>query len=514
MEIRGYGQHRPWLSSAATVTLKAGDVYEAIIKEKVGDREAIVQLRGVDVRFRFEGEAPRSGRISVQITGQQGEVVEGKVVTPPSSSALSSFETPELRQAAEIVTAKQLPLTRETIASLRTFLTEGTGTVEQKLETIQVAASKKLDMTVAQLKAVHEALHGKPLSASLNEIVEAIDANFSFAPSTQQRSVSLAELRLQLQQEPDINRVMEQAKQYAEGSGNESLANAVREAVVFKESGNESFARRHIMQALVTAERKEAPTSDPAPANEALRLVRQQVEREPVVAKALSVVKGNEAVRQALGEALNEVEQLYRFGQPLSAKTRLLQALAEAENKEVSLNVEEKPALSLQQAVAEAKQIVRAARNIEEAVQQIKKQIMPLVRDVEAKMFIDIISRAEQMSQVAKEQLVRAVQTLRQQAAAATTTNEQNVQREQLLMALAQLEGQNRNVHGVVQQAIKVIQREADMKVALETVQTETIPALNKHHDAQQEVATALAKAQQLSEEGREIAARKRCCRH
>lgn len=569
MEIRGYGQHRPWLSSAATVTLKAGDVYEAVIKEKVGDREAIVQLRGVDVRFRFEGEAPRSGRISVQITGQQGEVVEGKVVTPPSSSALPSFETPELRQAAEIVTARQLPLTRETIASLRTFLTEGTGTVEQKLETIQVAASKKLDMTVTQLKAVYEALHGKPLSASLGEIVQTIDEHFSFTAIEQQRSVSFAELRMQLQQERNIDRVMEQARQYAEESDDESLAKAVREAVVFKEKGNESFARSRIMQALVADERKEEEeTSKQTPTSEVLKIVRRQVEREPIVAKALSVVKGNETVRQALGEALNEVEQLYRSGQPLSAKSKLVEALMNAEKREEGLqtNVAATRSISLQQAVTQAKQIVRTARNVEEAIQQIKTQLIPHMGE-EANVLKESLSRIEQMGQQAKEQLSQALRETEQAAAAdvVRTANEAtsgtqktslsaqaasivsrlqqetislvdvvqqiehnemlaedpavalslqhakqtiHSQREQLLTAFAQLNAQNRNVRDIVQQAIKAVQREADIKVALETVQTETIPALHAHGDAEQRLVMALEQAKQLSEEGREMAAR------
>lgn len=551
MEIRGYGQPQPWPTPTATFALKAGEVYEAVVKEKVSDSEAIVQLRGVDVRFRFEGDVPSVGRLSVQITGQQGEIVEGRVVITQSTIAPPSFETSELRQAAQLVTAKQLPLTAELLASLRTFLTEGTGTVEQKLETIQVTASKKLEMTVAQLKAVHEALHGRPLSASLSEIVQAIDANFSFTPMTEERSMSLAELRIQVQHEPNIDRVMEQLKQYAEENGDKSLANAVQEAVRFKESGNEPLARSRVLQALMAAERKESPINEQAPASEALRLVRRQVEREPIVAKALSIAKGNETVRQVLGEAFAEVEELYRSGQPLSAKTRLLQALAEAENKEVSRNGEEKPTLSLQQAVAEAKQIVRAARNVEEAVQQIKTTILPSVREADVNALTAALSRVEQTVQQAKEQLLQAVQMSQQQSATEEASIAQNVQRqqaivsrlqqgtlslsdaidqlyplvenptvlqqlkqalhvqqEQLSTALSELDGQVRPASFIVAQAMKVVQREANLQSVLKTIQTETIPALHRHSDAQQMITAAVATAKQLAEDGREMAAR------
>lgn len=257
MEIRGYGHYRSASSHSTTVTLKAGDVYEAVVKEQVGEKEAIVQLRGVDIRFRFEGDVPPSGRVKVQVTGGDGDIVEGKVVTPPPASSFEKFETPELRQAAMIVTQKQLPLTRETVESLRTFLTEGKGTVEQKLETIQIAATKKLDMTIKQLQAVHEALHGKPFSESLHDIVQVIDKHFSFTPIVKQQSQTVSELRAQLQQERNMDRVLELAKQFAEESGHDEIAKAVREAIALKERGHETFARSRIMQAVAMAETNE-----------------------------------------------------------------------------------------------------------------------------------------------------------------------------------------------------------------------------------------------------------------
>ena len=411
MEIHGYGYYRPTSSSSTTVTLKAGDVYEAVVKEQVGEKEAIVQLRGVDIRFRFEGDVPPSGRVKVQVTGSDGDIVEGKIVTPHSTSASETFETPELRQAVTIVTQKQLPLTRETVESLRTFLTEGKGTVEQKLETIQIAASKTLDMTIKQLQAVHEALHGKSFSESLHGIVQAIDKHFSFTPIVKQQSQTVSELRAQLQQERNIDRVLELAKQFAEESGHDEIAKAVREANILNERGHETFARSRIMQAVAMAETNEkidhGQMERATTQEKQLQMVRQQIEREPIVAKALTIAKGSEIVRQTLGPALQEAEQLYRSGQPLSAKERLLEAFASVEEKD---NVPTQPASTIQkQMVDEAKRIVRNARSIEDAVRQLKEKVLPRI---EANELHEAIERVEQLGEKAKTDLIQALRAV------------------------------------------------------------------------------------------------------
>ncbi|WP_241738858.1 metal-dependent peptidase [Anoxybacillus flavithermus] len=411
MEIHGYGYYRPTSSSSTTVTLKAGDVYEAVVKEQVGEKEAIVQLRGVDIRFRFEGDVPPSGRVKVQVTGSDGDIVEGKIVTPHSTSASETFETPELRQAVTIVAQKQLPLTRETVESLRTFLAEGKGTVEQKLETIQIAASKTLDMTIKQLQAVHEALHGKSFSESLHDIVQAIDKHFSFTPIVKQQSQTVSELRAQLQRERNIDRAIELAKQFAEESGHDEIAKAVREANILNERGHETFARSRIMQAVAMAETNEkidhGQMERATTQEKQLQMVRQQIEREPIVAKALTIAKGSEIVRQTLGPALQEAEQLYRSGQPLSAKERLLEAFASVEEKD---NVPTQPASTIQkQMVDEAKRIVRNARSIEDAVRQLKEKVLPRI---EANELHEAIERVEQLGEKAKTDLIQALRAV------------------------------------------------------------------------------------------------------
>ncbi|QAV25764.1 metal-dependent peptidase [Neobacillus thermocopriae] len=411
MEIRGYGHYRSASSHSTTVTLKAGDVYEAVVKEQVGEKEAIVQLRGVDIRFRFEGDVPPSGRVKVQVTGGDGDIVEGKVVTPPPASSFEKFETPELRQAAMIVTQKQLPLTRETVESLRTFLTEGKGTVEQKLETIQIAATKKLDMTIKQLQAVHEALHGKPFSESLHDIVQAIDKHFSFTPIAKQQSQTVSELRAQLQQERNIDRVLELAKQFAEENRHDEIAKVVREANILKERGHETFARSRIMQAVDVAETNEkidhGQMERATTKEKQLQMVRQQIEREPIVAKALTIAKGSDVVRQTLGRALQEAEQLYRSGQPLSAKERLLEAFASVEEKD---NVPTQLSPTTQkQMVDEAKRMVRNARSIEDAVRQLKETALPRI---EANELHEAIERVEQLGEKAKTDLIQALRAV------------------------------------------------------------------------------------------------------
>ncbi|MBA2877241.1 hypothetical protein HNR63_000268 [Anoxybacillus kamchatkensis] len=495
MEIRGYGHYRSASSSSTTVTLKAGDVYEAVVKEQVSEKEAIVQLRGVDIRFRFEGDVPPSGRVKVQVTGGNGDVVEGKVVTPPSTSSFETFETPELRQAATIVAQKQLPLTRETVEALRTFLAEGKGTVEQKLETIQIAASKKLDMTVKQLQAVHEALHGKPLSESLHDIVRAIDAHFSFTPIAKQPSQTISELRTQLQQEKNIDRVIEWTKQFAEENGHEEIAKAVREATVLKERGHESFARSRIMQAIAMAEVNEKKTNDvqterATTQEKQLQIIRQQIEREPIVAKAIAIAKGSDVVRQTLGPALQEAEQLYRSGQPLSAKQRLLEAFASVEKKE---DVPVQPSSPVQkQVVDEAKRIVRTARNVEDAVRQLKETILPRT---ESKELYEAVERVQQLGEKAKNDLIQALRTVGDQPSKSTSPLEtKEIQLKQVVEVRKQTESAPnvRAVEPQVREVARSLPTDQAEKVARALEQAKQLETAGRSAEARQQLVQAL----------------------
>ncbi|MGG3998904.1 metal-dependent peptidase [Anoxybacillus kestanbolensis] len=499
MEIHGYGYYRPTSSSSTTVTLKAGDVYEAVVKEQVGEKEAIVQLRGVDIRFRFEGDVPPSGRVRVQVTGNNGDVVEGKVVTPPSPSSSETLETPELRQAATIVAQRQLPLTRETVESLRTFLAEGKGTVEQKLETIQIAASKTLDMTVKQLQAVHEALYGKPFGESLHDIVQAIDKHFSFTPIVKQQSQTVSELRAQLQQERNIDRVLELAKQFAEENGHDEIAKAVREANILKERGHETFARSRIMQAVAMAETNEktdhGQMERATTQEKQLQMVRQQIEREPIVAKALTIAKGSEVVRQTLGPALQEAEQLYRSGQPLSAKERLLEAFASVEEKDT---VPTQPASTIQkQMVDEAKRIVRNARSIEDAVRQLKEKVLPRI---EANELHEAIERVEQLGEKAKTDLIQALravgamkETLRPNAPIAKV-DVQEAQLKQVAGVRKQVESTStlKAVEPQVRELARTLPTEQAEKVVRALEQSKQQEAMGRSMEARQQLSQTL----------------------
>ncbi len=498
MEIRGYGHYRSTSSSSTTVTLKAGDVYEAVVKEQVGEKEAIVQLRGVDIRFRFEGDVPPSGRVKVQVTGSDGDIVEGKIVTPPSTSSSETFETPELRQAVTMVAQKQLPLTRETVESLRTFLAEGKGTVEQKLETIQIAASKKLDMTMKQLQAVHEALHGKPLSESLHDIVRAIDEHFSFTPIAKQRSQTVSELRAQLQRERNIDRAIESAKQFAEENGHDEITKAVREATLLRERGHEMFARSRIMQAVALAEANEkridyVQTERAATQEKQLQMVRQQIEREPIVAKALTIVKESDVVRQTLGPALQEAEQLYRSGQPLSAKQRLLEAFASVEKTE-DVSVRPSPATQ-KQAIDEAKRIVRTSRTIEDAVRQLKETVLPRI---EANELYEAIERVEQLGEKTKTDLIQALRAVGQKIEAEMKeTLRSNT-------PIAKVDSQEAQLKQVAE-----VRKQAESAPNVKAVETpvrevtRTLPA-----EQAEKVARALEQSKQLETMGRNVEAR------
>jgi hypothetical protein len=152
MEIRNFLTRQATFAHEQPIILKNGETYEATIKEKLNDNEAIVNIKGTDIRVQVEGELPQEGRVMIEVKAQQGDVPVVKVIPRPQPAAkpqtndittlltkLGAVENvpTELKQAAQLLLSKEMPLTKETVAVLKTFFAEAPGTVEQKLDTIR-----------------------------------------------------------------------------------------------------------------------------------------------------------------------------------------------------------------------------------------------------------------------------------------------------------------------------------------------------------------------------------------
>jgi len=193
MEIRNIVMKQAMIASDQPVVLQKGETYDAVIKEKKGS-EAIVHLKGTDVRVRAEGKWPHEGRVMIQIVGEQDGVPAARIVSRPqpeaneqvTRSSASEPLTTELRQVGAWLQKHGQSLTKETVSILQTFFTEALGTVEQKLETVRAVINKKLELTGTHLVAIHEALHGKPLGEQLAEIANNLDPSFMLTKREEQ----------------------------------------------------------------------------------------------------------------------------------------------------------------------------------------------------------------------------------------------------------------------------------------------------------------------------------------
>ena len=100
---------------------------------------------------------------------------EEKIFT---SLGLTGKESPHVKQAVSILLDKGAPLSKEIVGELKTFMEKTPGTLDAKLETVRALANKRLEATGTQLRAVHEALNGKPLNEVLSSIAKEIDPDF------------------------------------------------------------------------------------------------------------------------------------------------------------------------------------------------------------------------------------------------------------------------------------------------------------------------------------------------
>src|SRR5699024_7834369 len=82
----------------------------------------------------------------------------------------------ELRQAAQMIMEKGVPLTKEAVQELQRFLSSGNK--NERLQTVQAVANKRLEVTANHLRSVHEALHGRPLNQLLHELAQEVDKDF------------------------------------------------------------------------------------------------------------------------------------------------------------------------------------------------------------------------------------------------------------------------------------------------------------------------------------------------
>ncbi|WMV75958.1 hypothetical protein [Geobacillus thermodenitrificans] len=550
------------IASDQPVVLQNGETYDAVIKEKKGS-EAIVHLKGTDVRVQAEGEWPHEGRVMIQIVGEQDGVPVARIVSRPQPEAneqvtrSSAYEplTTELRQVGAWLQKHGQSLTKETVSILQTFFTEAPGTVEQKLETVRAVINKKLELTSTHLVAVHEALHGKPLGEQLAEIANNLDPSFTLTKREEQGAAKettqnltvglerqggrtekapingaadlLRQVREQVTREPNLSKAVEYVRQQVVHAPNvdrnvaEQVDRALREVVQLQRQGRESEARMRLNEALVKVEQaarvseagrqlRDNRLQASQDLVEQIREVRTQVTKAPELSKALEQVQKQlvenvdvpTEVREKAAIAVKEAQWRKANGQEVLARRTLVQAL---EDMEHAVQPEKAPTTETSARLQQVREQIAREPNLSKAVEYVRQQVIhaPNVdRNV-----------AEQVDRALRE--VVQLQRQGRESEARMRLNESLVKAEQAVRAL---ETTVRAVNDVfrpspgLMKQIQAIRTEAVRTPNLSNTLSQVQKLLAEHSelpgDIRQKIETVLKETMWLQRSGQHAAAR------
>jgi len=549
MEIRNIFMKQAMRASDQPVVLQNGETYDAVIKEKKGS-EAIVHLKGTDVRVQAEGEWPREERVMIQIVGEQDGVPVARIVSHPqpeaneqvTRSSASEPLTTELRQVGAWLQKQGQSLTKETVSTLQTFFTEAPGTVEQKLETVRAVINKKLELTGTHLVTVHEALHGKPLGEQLAEIANNLDPSFMLTKREEQGAAKettqnltvglerqggrtekapineaadlLQQVREQIARQPNLSKAVEYVRQQVDHAPNvdrnvaEQVDRALHEVVQLQRQERESEAWMRLNEALVKAEqavralettvRAVNDVFRPSPGlMKQIQAIRTEAVRTPNLSNTLSQVQKLLAehselpgdIRQKIETVLKETMWLQRSGQHAAARAHLVRQLDQIES--IAAN---------------------GRSSVFQPPSPVNETKAPFKMTA-----VDHISVSLEMTEGAGQEGTsrRFPAPLLEQSGdidaiggglrhAASLANSPN----EAVDDAANIEQPIEQLHEAIRRAIKSLQQEPHLEKALDAVGTDIAEAFRTHPHWEQAWADSLASARKLMEKGRELAAR------
>lgn len=215
-----------------------GDVLQVMIKDRMNNQNAIVSMRGTTSTVKFEGNVPEQDKVFVEITGKSADgnftvKVSDRSVTP-SSSQQKDIQNIEalVNKAVNVFTSKGMSVTKENVASIKEFLTNEKGTIEQKMETLRVMAQREIPISNDSLKSVHEALNGNSLSSSLESVVKGLQSESVTSYS-------------EVQREPDVARTIQILRDYIKNLElDEPTKNLLEKSISTLAQGDQSAAAK------------------------------------------------------------------------------------------------------------------------------------------------------------------------------------------------------------------------------------------------------------------------------
>lgn len=247
--------------------VKVGDVNSVLIKERTGDNQAKVILKGQEMNVQFDGGVPAGDRALVEIT-QQNE--SGNITVKQVSSqapqtddmlkkaGLELNAQPELKAAIGLILSQGGTISKETVAVLQDFLKNEPGSVAQKLDTVKIMQQKNIEFTKMQLHSVHSALHGEPLMKTVSSLLDGTIEVKAKLPIKDQ----IQEVREVVQKEPDLEKAIAVTKDQLLNRPEllsdfkRVLEKGISDATRFAANGQPALGKGTIVQAIVTVEKQ------------------------------------------------------------------------------------------------------------------------------------------------------------------------------------------------------------------------------------------------------------------
>ncbi|MDZ5711470.1 hypothetical protein [Jeotgalibacillus haloalkalitolerans] len=333
------------------VSLKQGDLFSATVKSKHGN-ETILLVRGQEVKVKTDGKLPDSGRVQLEVTGTKEGLPMVRQSQQQTSAQAHDFVkmndgkplSPELKNALQHLSAKGVKVDPALVKELNQFLSKTDATPQQKLETIQAAVSKNLDLTANKLSAIHSALHGPPISKAVSELLSSARVDVS---SGQRHSASQIQQAARQQLIQALNllakgapaEVKEMIRQLEATGDVKAIASETQKVLSSLLKENPEAAK--LLQNALKLDSLIQPVVQPQTIDQSKALLVQDaktaIQKMPDISKVTEQFKVlannpemNGDVRQALQQAAAKAEQFVQNGQELQARQVMMQGIEQA----------------------------------------------------------------------------------------------------------------------------------------------------------------------------------------
>lgn len=459
MQISNKTQLSNVTTNEKQLELLKNETYNAQIKSRISETEAVVQIKGKDFNVKFEETIPKENRVSVQISDMDGGEIKVKTNTTktpdlpsnPSSEkmiedmSISEKSKNELRMATAIL-GKKTTINRDILVQLNAFLEDETGTIEEKLVSIRALASKNLEISAVNLRSIHAAVNGEPLNDIITKIANAIDPNF-------QKNLS--------ENQVEHHNTVYALKNETSSKPNNALSKLISE-----------------LSSSIETE---------ADIQKGIELLRTKISENPRISK--------EHIK-SITQAIQDSEKLQSI-----AKTKIMDVLTNIKTGNLQESATE---------LNKVKDQIKQEPNLQKAIQTVKETIInnPKMPPEVVKQVEQILNQADQLNVASKERIKTALNQVIDMDNAKIPNEKSPVQQNESNREAARANATTQLQLDSIKQAVKQIQKEPILEKALHDLKSELGKNENLSPDKKEKIEKAINTSLELSSKGREMASR------